>query len=99
MTEVKQFLDSLHPAAAWFSLSFLVGAVVFGWRKLSPSSFEKLPPALQSLPAVLLGAVAGAAQGGDVKAAFIDAALGALAGLTAVGGHHAIKAAVPSRSE
>jgi len=93
MHAISTYLATLHPLAPYLAISLLVGAIVWAWRSLHPRSFERLPTSLQGLPAVLLGAVIAAwASGGDVDHAMVEALLGALAGLTAIGGHHVAKA-------
>lgn len=97
MAQVKAFFDSVDPRAWYLFLSLAIGTLVFAWRKLSPATFEKLPAQLQALPALLLGAVAAASTGGGAHEAFVSGVFGALSGLAAVGGHHAIKAAMPPK--
>ena len=88
LADLKATLDAYHPAAFHAALVVLVGATIFGWRKLHPSSFERLPKTLQDFPAVALGAGMGALSTGMDP---IAALAGAFAGLAAIGGHHALK--------
>jgi len=72
-------------------LAVVVGALIFAWPKVHPSSFAKLPQRWQGLPAVLVAAaLAALSSGGDLVAMVGDAAMGAFGGLAAVGGHHAV---------
>lgn len=89
---VKLF-EQQHPLVFYAMLSVLIGALVYASRKLLPGFWSKLEqdnPALskavQSLPAVLLGALA---SGSVVqpKVAFY----GALAGVASIAGHHILK--------
>lgn len=90
LIDLRLALDALYPGLFNAVLAIFAGAVIYGWRKASPKTFEMLPPAVQSFPALILGAVtsAAASQGALVQAAIA----GSLSGLLAVGGHHALKA-------
>lgn len=93
--DLKASLDAVDPRLFYAVLMVVVFLVVYGWRKLWPETFERIPAKWQSMPAVLLGAILSAASDSEsVKQALIAALLGAVSsGLAAIGGHHALKAA------
>lgn len=85
-------LAAVHPLLPFICIAAIVGGLVYLWRRFSPTTFDKLPPQIQALPALLISAIlAGASSGGDVGRMMIDAAIGAFSGLLSVGGHEALK--------
>ena len=87
-------LAAVHPLLPYLAIAVLVGGVVYAWRRLAPSSFQKLPDSVQALPAVMLSAVLAAASTGDdagLGRVLVEIALGAFSGLLPVGGHEALK--------
>ena len=95
MIYLRDTLASIHPLLPYLTIALLVGLAIWLWRTYSPRTFELLPPAVQSLPAVLLSAVLTAASSGSttVGHAMVEAVIGALSGLVAVGGHEALRRA------
>jgi hypothetical protein len=94
LSAVKAECDAVDPRLWYALLALLVGGIVAAWRKWRPGSFERLPPRVQALPAILLAAVTAGGAAADLKKAAVDAVLGAMfGGLGAIGGHHALKAA------
>lgn len=87
MTGIKLYLDSIDPRLFYLAIALAVGAVVFGWKKLHPLSFYRLPQRARALPAAILGAIAAASGAEDISRAVVDAIIGVFAGITAVGGH------------
>jgi len=92
MTAIRTYLDNVDPRLWPLAIALVAGGVVWGWRKLSPKSFDRLPPAIQALPAILIAAAIGGATGSDLVHMMFEAASGAVSGLLAVGGHHTLKA-------
>jgi hypothetical protein len=90
MHEFKAYLDAIDPRLFYIGIAMLVGAVIFGWKKVHPASFFRLPTQYRALPAVILGAVTSASGASEIKRAIIDAVIGVFAGITAVGGHEAV---------
>jgi len=90
MHEFKAYLDGVDPRLFYIGVALLVGAVIFGWKKIHPDSFFKLPTQYRALPAIILGAVTSASSATEIKRAIIDAVIGIFAGITAVGGHEAV---------
>lgn len=84
----KAALDGYHDGLFFALLAVLVGGIVYGVRRFFPAGFNALPPVVQHFPAVALGALVGALSSGMDP---IAALAGAFAGLTAIGGHHALK--------
>lgn len=94
LTSARADLAAFHPAAPAVVLALIVGAVIYAWRKLHPTSFQKLPDSLQSLPAMVLSAlVAALSSGDDGWRPVVDAIAGVFVGLIPIGGHHLLKAA------
>ncbi len=106
MTDL-QSLEQAFSEHDWYAVAALaIGLLIYAWRKLAPSLWEKIPACYQWVPAVLLGAgtgfVGAKAAGRPVGAAFLQAFGGALwAGLPAIGAHHVLKDApfVPYQGE
>lgn len=93
MHAIKTYLDAIDPRLFFALIALVAWTVVGAWRKYAPASFERIPPTVQALPAILVGAVAAAPAGaGSLKETFINATLGAFSGLAAIGTHHALKA-------
>ena len=90
MHEFKAYLDGVDPRLFYIGVALLVGAVIFGWKKIHPDSFFKLPTQYRALPAIILGAETSASSATEIKRAIIDAVIGIFAGITAVGGHEAV---------
>jgi len=92
MTTVRTYLDSLDPRLWPLALALAAGALVWAWRRWHLASFDRLPRAVQALPAVLVAAALGGASGSSLVQMVIEAAAGGASGLLAIGGHHAGKA-------
>lgn len=99
LLHLRTTLDAYRPGLFNALLSALLLGAVWAWRRFSPATFEKLPPAVQSFPALAGGAVLGAlsaSTGGPVVDAVISALVqsagGLISGLAAIGTHHALKA-------
>lgn len=94
LANLRTALADANPALPYLVIPAIAWLVVYLWRRFSMSSFEKLPDSVQALPAMLLSAILSAASsGGDFKKALLDTVVGFVSGLTAVGLHHALKAA------
>lgn len=92
MFTIKQHLDAVDPRLFFAIIALLAWLFVYSWRRLSPGTFEKIPPSIQGLPAILFGAIAAAPAGaGNLKETFVNAAVGAFSGLASVGVHHVLK--------
>lgn len=92
LTSARADLAAIHPAAPAIALALIVGAIIYAWRKLHPTSFERIPKPIQSLPAVLLSAlVAALSSGGDGWQPVLDAIAGVFVGLIPIGGHWVAK--------
>lgn len=92
--DLKTAIDAVDPRLFYVLVALITFGVIYGWRRLFPETFERIPPKLQSLPAIILGAVlSGASDTATLKQAVVAAILGACSsGLAAIGGHHALKA-------
>lgn len=87
MQELKAYLDSIDPRLFYLAVALVIGAIIFGWKKIHSTSFYKLPGRYRALPAAILGAIASASTSSELKRAVVDAVIGVFAGITAVGGH------------
>lgn len=95
VSRIRETLDAVHPAAFNVLLAVAVGLIVYLWRKVSPSTFEKLPPSVQSYPALVWGAMLSAltARTTELGGLLSDVLVGGtVSGLIGIGGHHAMKA-------
>lgn len=95
MQQLKLFLDSLDPRLFHAVLALVIGAAYYAWRRFSPATFERLPKALQPLPALLLAGTANVmatSNTGQLIELATQLGLGVLDGVLAVGGHHVLKA-------
>lgn len=84
------YLTQVHPQLPTVLLAVLVGGIVYGLRLWRPSIIERLPPQLQSLPAMLVATALGAipmALGAATPAETVRIVIEAV--LVAIGGHHA----------
>lgn len=91
MDQIYAELAAVHPLLPYVAIACAVGCVVWAWRRWLPQTFEKLPRAIQGVPALLLSAVLAAGSAGEAKTAMLEALFGALAGLFAIGGHEVLK--------
>jgi hypothetical protein len=94
MPQVQHFLDALDPRLRVVLLATLTFAVLFAWRKLHPSSFEKLPQPVREFQALFVGAAMAALTAhvdGLASSLVDDAGTGAFAGLGAIGLHWFLK--------
>lgn len=84
------YLTNIHPQLPTVLLAVLVGGIVYGLRLWRPAIVDRLPPQLQSLPAILVATALGAipmALGASTPAETFRIVLEAV--LVAIGGHHA----------
>lgn len=85
-------LTELDPRLLHAAIAALVGALVFAVRETAPGTWARLPRRWQALPAVLVGALlSGTATNGELVEIVLNALVGGLDGLVAVGAHHAGK--------
>ena len=91
MTVIKLYLDSIDPRLWPVAIAAVVWGLVYAWRRLHPSSFEKVSPGWQALPAVLVGIALSASTATDALSGMREAALGVFSGWMAAGGHDFLK--------
>lgn len=91
---IRDYLNALDPRLWPLAIALAVGGLIYLWRKVHPSSFARLPKAVQALPPLLIGAALSAGAGvEDLVQLIIESVAGGLSGLLAIGGHHAGKRA------
>jgi hypothetical protein len=90
MPELRASLDALYPGLFNALVGLSMVGLIWVWRKVSPSTFEKLPPKMQALPAVVgAGLMSSFAAQQDL---LMNAAVGGvLGGIFGVGSHRALK--------
>lgn len=93
-THIRDSLNGVYPGLWNAAVGVVVVTLIWLLKKLAPNLFDKLPPAVQALPAVFLsgmisGLSAAAPLIGDFLAHF--AVGGMLGGTLAVGAHHMLK--------
>lgn len=79
--------DAIDPHLWFAAVAVLVGAVVFAWRKVAPSTWDKVPSRFKVLPAAIIGALLTAGAGDKASSIILHLVIGAFSGLTAAGGH------------
>lgn len=84
-------LAGIDEQSKHIAIAVIIGGCVALLKRFAPSWFAALPRGLQAAPAILLGAGLATILGDDH--AIRDAALGALDGILAIGGHHTLKRA------
>jgi len=87
MAHFKALLDHYDPRLWPLLIAGVVYLAMNAWKKVSPASFDSMPPRLKMLPAALLGAIIGGTTG---VSAILDIVVGAMSGITAVGGHEVL---------
>ena len=88
---LRNQLKAIHPQLPMLLLAGSIGGLLYSWRKLFPASFEALPKPIQALAPTVLGMLVGGATGTDIADTITQAIAGALAGLSASGGHGVLK--------
>lgn len=91
LSSIRSWLESIHPLAPHVAIALVVWLAVWAVRKWAPHTWQKLPTSVQSLPALLLAEALSVASSADATQAMVNAVLGVLAGVLAVGGHHVLK--------
>lgn len=82
--DIKVLIQSVDPRLWPMTIALLVGFAYWGWKKVHPASFEKVPPKLKALPGTILAAVVSGLTLPDLPTFVMDVILGSL---TAGGGH------------
>lgn len=89
LLEFKSQLDAIDPRLWWLVIALVVYGLVFAWRKIHPASFDKIPARFKALPAAILGAIMASTAAEEIPKMLFDLVMGAISGVTAVGGHEA----------
>lgn len=91
MHDVRLYLEAIDPRLWHVVVGAVVFAVIYAWRKISPSTFDALPPKAQALPAIILGVVISESSSANFTGMLIDAIFGAFSGWQAIGSHEFLK--------
>lgn len=86
---VKHYLDHIDPKLWYLLVPIIIGGLIHLYRWKFNASFTKLPAAIKTLPALLIGAIVQASTSEDLSALVINTIVGVFLGLAAVGGYEA----------
>lgn len=92
-------LRAVDPRLPYLLTAAVVGAVIWAWRTLSPSTFDQVPTRVRALPAAAVGAILTAGATESLNTVLIDLVFGAFAGVTAVGGHETLRRLVSGEGQ
>ena len=87
LSHLRAQVDAIDPQLWFAAVAVAVGTLVFVWRKLAPSTWDKLPSRFKVLPAAIVGSLLTAGAGANARHIIINLVIGAFAGLAAAGGH------------
>ena len=93
MTDLRTYLEAIHPLLPYLLFAGLSGLVVWAWRTYAPRSFEVVPKSLQALPALLISGLMAGFTASELDSLIAETLVGVLSGLLAVGGHEALRRA------
>lgn len=86
VVEWKRQLDAIDGRIWHMLVAFLVGALVYAFKKLCPGTWNRLPSRFKAIPATIIGALLSTTAATGATQIVIDAVFGGLAGVTASGG-------------